>query len=169
LETGSLREKVLHVTFEWALFFKGVFAVAETVTGIGAFLVTNSMLLDAARALTREELIEDPRDLVANYVLSAAQHFSGSTAHFLGLYLISHGAIKLGLILALWRQRLAAYPLAIIVFGSFIVYQLYRFAITRSVGLVVLTAVDALVIALTWHEYRYLRAASPRSQAAPKT
>ena len=44
------------------------------------------------------------------------------------------------------------------IFGLFIVYQLYRLSLTHSLWLLVITAVDVLVIGLTWHEYRYLRA-----------
>ena len=70
---------------------------------------------------------------------------------------MSHGVIKLWLIIGLLRRKLWYYPLAIAVFGLFIVYQLYRYSFTNSVWLLVLSAVDAAVIALTWHEYRYLR------------
>nr|WP_258171938.1 DUF2127 domain-containing protein [Burkholderia contaminans] len=44
-----------------------------------------------------------------------------------------------------------------IVFGLFIGYQVYRFTFTHSVWLLLVTALDIVVIALTWHEYRYLR------------
>ena len=44
-----------------------------------------------------------------------------------------------------------------VVFGLFIVYQLYRFTFTHSMWLVLVTAIDVIVIALTWHEYKYLR------------
>jgi uncharacterized membrane protein len=43
----------------------------------------------------------------------------------------------------------------------FIVYQLYRFFYTRSLGLIVLTVFDLIVMILIWHEYRLLRRYSP--------
>ena len=49
------------------------------------------------------------------------------------------------------------YPIAIIVFILFVAYQIFRFQITHSIWLLAITAVDAVVIALTWHEYWYLR------------
>jgi uncharacterized membrane protein len=70
---------------------------------------------------------------------------------------LSHGVVKLWLIIGLLRQKLWYYPLAAAVFGLFIVYQLYRYSFTNSLWLLVLSAVDVAVIALTWHEYRYLR------------
>ena len=66
---------------------------------------------------------------------------------------MSHGVVKLWLIIGLLRQKLWYYPLAAAVFGLFIVYQ---YSFTNSLWLLVLSAVDVAVIALTWHEYRYL-------------
>jgi len=107
--------------------------------------------------LTQGELAGDPRDLVANYLLNTAQHLSVSTRHFTAVYLLSHGVIKLWLIVGLLREKLLYYPTAIGIFGLFIVYQFYRFSFTHSVFLLLITVLDAVVIALTWHEYRYLR------------
>jgi len=39
----------------------------------------------------------------------------------------------------------------------FIGYQLYRIVLQPSVGLVVLTVFDALIVMLTWWEYRRQR------------
>ncbi len=64
---------------------------------------------------------------------------------------------ELWLIIGLLREKLWYYPIAIIIFGLFTVYQLYRFSFTHSVWLLLITAVDVIVIGLTWHEYRYLR------------
>ena len=122
------------------------------------------MLLDDR--LTREELLEGPRDFIANQIFQSAQHFSLSTRNFTALYLLSHGVFKLWLIIGLLRSRLWYYPAAAGVFGLFIVYQLYRFSLTHSLWLVLITAVDGVVIVLTWLEYRYLkRSLSPAGAA----
>ena len=70
---------------------------------------------------------------------------------------MSHGAIKLWLIVGLLRERLWYCPTAIAVFGLFIVYQLHRVSFTHSAFLLFLTALDVLVIVLTWHDYGYVR------------
>ena len=158
--TPRQREKYVHLAFVWSLVFKALFSVAEIMAGIGAFVVSHDTVMRVAQALTGEELGEDPSDLVANYLVKAAKHFSGSAAHFIGIYLASHGAVKLALIVALLMKKLWAYPIAIAVFGGFIVYQAYRYTTTHSPSLVLLTIVDLVVIVLTWHEYRYLRAHS---------
>jgi uncharacterized membrane protein len=45
----------------------------------------------------------------------------------------------------------------IIVLLIFIAYQLYRIVLNPSAGLIALTVFDALVVALTWREYRRQR------------
>ena len=148
-------EKNIHLAFEISLLLKGVFALGEIIGGIVALFITKEFLLKIVGVLTQEELAEDPRDLIANYLLHSTQNFSISTQYFVALYLLSHGSIKLWLIVGLLRKKLWYYPTAIIVFGLFIVYQLYRFSFTHSLWLLLITGVDVIVIGLTWHEYRY--------------
>ena len=155
------REKRIHLAFVISLFLKGFFALGQIVGGILAFFVTREFLVKAASVLTQEELAEDPRDLVANFLLHSAQSLSISTQRFMALYLLTHGSIKLWLIMGLLREKLWYYPTGIVIFGLFIVYQLYRFSFTHSVWLLLITAVDVIVIALTWHEYKYLRGVPP--------
>ncbi|TAL77029.1 MAG: DUF2127 domain-containing protein [Beijerinckiaceae bacterium] len=151
-----LDEKTIRLVFVASLWLKGAFALTEILGGIAAYFVTQKFLVGVASAVTQGELTEDPHDLVANYLLHSAQSLSVSAQHFAAAYLFGHGLIKLWLIAGLLRRRLWYYPTAMIVFGLFIAYQLYRFYFTHSFWLVVVTAVDVVVIALTWHEYRYL-------------
>jgi uncharacterized membrane protein len=158
MKSHFLEEKYLHRVFEVSLVLKAVFAVAEILAGIAAYFVTQQFLFRLVERMTREELLEDPRDFIANYLFQSAQHFSVSARNFTAAYLLSHGVIKLWLIIGLLRQKHGYYPVAMAIFGLFIVYQLYRLSLTHSLWLLVITAVDVLVIGLTWHEYRYLRA-----------
>jgi uncharacterized membrane protein len=157
MKSGVLDEGNIHLAFEVSLVLKGVFAVAEIVAGIGVYFVTQQFVFKIVERITREELLEDPRDWVATHLFQAAQHLSVSGRHFAAFYLLSHGIIKLWLIVGLLRAKLSYYPVAIAIFGLFITYQVYRFNLTHSIWLVLITAIDLFVIALTWHEYRYLR------------
>lgn len=149
----------LHAAFEISLAFKGLFAAAEILAGVFAWLVPPQFLLDIVQIITRTELTEDPNDPIATHLLQAAQGLSISGQHFAAIYLLSHGILKLWLIIGLWRGKLAYYPVTLVVFGLFIVYQLYRYSHTHSPMLLVLTIVDVLVIWLTLTEYRRLRLA----------
>jgi uncharacterized membrane protein len=117
----TAREEKIHLAFEISLLLKGLFAIGQIIGGIVAFFVSREFLLKAVSVLTEEELAEDPHDLVANYLLHSAQSLTIGTQIFVGLYLLSHGGIKLWLIIGLLREKLWYYPTAIVVFGLFIV------------------------------------------------
>ena len=151
------KEKNLHRAFELSLLLKGVFALTEIVSGLLAYFVSQRFLLEIINTLIARELIEDPRDLVASYLLHAAQHMSISAQHFAAIYLLGHGVIKLWLIIGLFRKKLWYYPVAMIVFGLFIAYQSYRFSLTNSLWLLIFTMLDLVVMILTWYEFKFLR------------
>ena len=157
-------EKKLHIAFEISLALKGAFSFGEIVAGVFTYFVTQQFLFDLAHGITRMELTEDPRDFIANYLLHGAQNLSISSQHFAALYLFSHGVIKLWLVFGLWRKKLGYYPTAIAVFGMFIGYQLYRYSFTHSLSLLLITALDVLVVALTWFEYQHLRRILPNGR-----
>ncbi|MEO7938145.1 MAG: DUF2127 domain-containing protein [Burkholderiaceae bacterium] len=150
-------QKNVHVAFEVSLMFKGAFALVEIATGVFAYFVTQKILLDIAQMVTRTELTEDPNDFVANYLMHAAQGLTVNSQHFTAFYLLSHGLIKVWLIAGLWRKRLWYYPVTIAIFGALIVYQLYRYTFAASLLLLLITALDAVVVGLTWLEYQHLR------------
>jgi uncharacterized membrane protein len=153
----SVIEENIRLAFRVSLFIKGVFALFEIAGGVLVYLINQKFLVSVITAITQDELVEDPNDFVANHLLHLAQQFSISTQYFTAFYLLSHGVIKLFLIAGLLRERLWYYPLAMIVFAFFIMYQLYRFSFTHSVWLLVITILDMVVIWLTWREYKYLR------------
>jgi len=147
----------VRAAFRMSLVLKGAIALAEVAAGSLAYLVTPQFVLNLVQTITRTELTEDPRDFVANHLLHAAQDMSVSGQRFAAFYLLGHGVVKLWLIIGLWRERLAYYPIAIGVFALFIVYQVYRYSFTRSVLLLLITLVDVVVIWLVWMQYRDLR------------
>ena len=155
------QEHTYRLVFRVSLLFKGVFSVLEIIGGIGAYFIEQTFLLHVVTTLTQEELTEDPNDWLAHMLMQSAQSLSLSGQHFAALYLLTHGLIKTYLIIGLLRERLWYYPAAIIAFGAFVVYQVFRFHVTHSLWLLVLTVVDIVVIVLTWHEYRFLRRRSP--------
>ena len=151
------QEEKIHLAFEISLLLKALFALGQIIGGIVALFVTKDFLLKTVSVLTQEELAEDPRDLIANYLLHSAQNLSIGTQLFVALYLLRSWQHQ-----AMANHRTPAsetlvLPTAILVFGLFIVCQLYRFNFTHSVWLLLITLVDVIVIALTWHEYKYLR------------
>jgi len=113
-------------------------------------------MLRVATLLTQDELFEDPKDLVSQYILNVAHQFSLGGKKFVILYLLSHGIIRLILVIGLLKKKLEAYYLSFIVFSGFIIYQLYRYSHTRSAWLLGLSIFDLFFLWLIWKEYTYV-------------
>jgi uncharacterized membrane protein len=162
--TARLRERLFRVS----VWLKGVDAGLEIVGGVALLVVSPGFILSVAALLTQDELTEDPRDFIANHLLDAAKHFSLTDEHFMVFYLLSHGVSKLFLVIALLREKLWAYPIALAVFGAFILYQLYRFTFTNSIGLIALSLFDLVMVELIWLEYRALQRRPERFAATQR-
>jgi uncharacterized membrane protein len=152
-----MNERRIHQIFEVSILLKGAHALIECVGGLALAFVSTSAITGLVNSVTQDELIEDPNDFVATHLISLTQNFSLSTQHFYTFYLLSHGIIKVFLVIGLLRNKLWAYPASLGVLGLFIVYQLYRFSYTHGFGLIVLTVFDVFVMGLIWHEYRLVR------------
>ncbi len=141
---------------------KFVNGALEVIGAVFLFFSTSQSLNKLADKLLTNELLEDPKDLVANMVLHAVKGLTANTRVFASVYLLVHGIVKVGLVIALWKRKLWAYPLAGVVLVLFTVYQLYLFSHSRSPFQLFLTAVDVLILLLLWSEYRRVapRAAS---------
>ncbi len=121
------------------------------------YFISQQFVLDFVLFITQNELSRDPNDFIANYMVNSAHNFSISSQHFAAFFLLSHGIVKLFLIIGLWQKKLWCYPTTIVVFGLLVVYNLYRFNFTHSIGLLLLTILDIFVIGLTWYEYNRLK------------
>lgn len=159
--TPQSGHKTLDRFFYLTIWLKGLHAVLEIVGGVALFFTSPEFILRIVALLTQDELASDPNDFIANLLLHVAERISVSSARFAAYYLLSHGVVKLFLVAGLLRNRHWSYPAALAVFGAFILYQIYRFTYTHSLGLVALTIFDLAVMWLIWREYR-VRYSAPR-------
>src|SRR5260370_4219718 len=139
--------------FRVSISLKGLHALLETIVGIALRRIDPQTMNRFVSAVLHQELSEDPQDFVATHLVRASQYFAGSGKYFASLYLLSHCAVKLVLVVALLRNKLWAYPLMIVTLPPFVCYQIYRFALSHSVAMILLTLFDVVVILLTWLEY----------------
>jgi len=148
----------LDKTFKIALVLKGLDGVLEVIGGILLLFLSPHAIEHIVRMLTAHELREDPHDLIARYLLHTASHITTRTTLFGVIYLLSHGAAKIVLVVLVLRDKLWAYPWLIGLLLAFIAYQLYQIiAVHFSVGLTALTIFDAVLVWLTWREYQSKR------------
>lgn len=152
-----MQEKRIHEVFQASILLKGAFAAVECLSGLALAVASPVGVRALVDRLAEAQLIEDRGEFIASHLLAWAQAFSVQSQHFYAFYLLSHGAVKLALVVGLLMGRLWAYPASLVVMTLFVVYQLYRYSYTHGFGLLVLTVFDLFVIALIWHEYRLIR------------
>jgi uncharacterized membrane protein len=157
LMRDSRRGSLLDRSFRVSITLKGLHALLETIGGVTLLAIDPQTLNRCVLTLLHQELSEDPRDFIANHLLHTSQSFAAGGKHFASWYLLSHGAVKLVLVVELFRNKLWAYPFMIVVLALFVCYQVYRFALAHSLMMILLTFFDLLVILLTWLEYRKAR------------
>lgn len=148
-EQGRLLDDV----FKISLYLKGLNAILEIIGGILLLVITPDTINHLARALTEGELSRDPNDFIANHILRSTHHLTGASLTYGAIYLLSHGVIKLFVIIEVLRDKLWAYKALIVVLGLFVIYQTYRIIVDISIGMVLLTVFDLLIIYLTVKEY----------------
>lgn len=148
------KNNILHKSFKIGILLKGIDAILQMVGGTLLVFLNPHRLSKIVVLLTQHELSEDPRDIIANFIVKSSMGFNLSTQYFGVFYLISHGIIKLILVIMLWKKKMFAYPLTVFFLALFIIYQIYRYMLSHSVWLIVLTIFDIIMIILTFIEYK---------------
>lgn len=151
------KNSIFHKSFKIGILVKGIDSVLEMIGGILLIFLNPNRLNKLVTLLTQHELSEDPKDVVANFIIKLSSHFSLSGQYFGIFYLMSHGIIKLILVIMLWKRKIWAYPLTVVSLILFILYQIYRCTIMYSTGLVLLTVFDIVMIILTLIEYKSIK------------
>lgn len=150
--------------FRASLYLKGLDGLLEIFGGIFLLLIKPEQINHWAKWLTQGELSEDKHDFIANHILKTAHDLTGASLIFGAIYLLSHGIVKIVLIIEVLRDHLWAYIGLIGVTALFVIYQTYRMTIKFSASLLLLTLFDLLIIYLTQKEYRrHLDAATSKT------
>lgn len=147
---------VAHRAFKIGIIIKGLDGLLELVGGSALLLTSRPAIRHAVALLTRQELIEDPHDVVANYLQHMAQQLSLDTRHFAGIYLLAHGLVKIAMVAGLLRGLRWSYPVAVVLMTAFIGYQGYRLLHQPSPLLGLLTVIDVTVLCLIVREWRHV-------------
>ena len=152
-------ERRVRQVFILSLAIKAADAVLEILAAVVLVIFDADALTRPIMRFLDKELVHHPEDRLAAWAMHVVQGFSIDAKTFAALYLASHGAIKLVLMVGLLRNQGWAFPVSLVAFAGFIVYQLYRFTFTHSIFLIVLTVFDLIVMVLIWHEWRVRKAA----------
>ena len=149
-----MRGNRVHQLFLISVTLKGLHALIEIAGGIALYFFSTATIVHWLYSESG-----DSNDLLAKF----ARTFSGAEHSFYAFYLVSHGIVNLAIVAALLSRKLWAYPATFAVLTLFIVYQLYRYTFTHDIGLSAITALDLIVMALAWNEYRLMKRSHPKS------
>jgi uncharacterized membrane protein len=154
---GTTTDRLLRA----ALLLKGLDGAVELLAGAALALVGPRELGELTRRVVAHHLLGSPRGALAERVTAGEAALHGGDRTFAVVYLTAHGLLKLGLVVALLREMLPAYPVAIGVLTVFIGYEAYRAARTGSSALWAAAALDLAITVLVVREYRHLTAGRP--------
>jgi uncharacterized membrane protein len=153
--------------FRTSVILKGLDGAIEIIGALVLWAMSPGRIIHLVYLLTQQEINKDPHDLIATHLRHAAANFTFATEHFMSFYLFGHGIVKLLLVVALLKRQVWAFPTAIAIFSGLVIYQIYRFTLTHSIGLFVLTVIDLVVIWFVWLEYRSMQAKHSAAQTTP--
>lgn len=151
----------LHEAFEVAILIKGIDGMLQLIGGFVLLAVPLLTINNLISQIVAHELAGESDDLISRAILHAVHELPAGTKTFATVYLLAHGCVKLFMVYALWREKLWAFPVALSIIGTFVVYQIYRFAHTHSLALLAFTVIDIAICWLIWREYGARRQSSP--------
>ena len=155
--------------FRIAVILKGIDGGVQLLGGLLLIVVPPAAITGLANAVITRDLVGDPNGSLAHHLQTAAGNFvgggEGGTRLFAIIYLLAHGVIKLGLMWALLRKVLVAFPIGVVVLAGFVVYEIWRAVHTHSIALPIFAALDVVIIVLVIREYLKLRRERARDAA----
>ena len=144
--------RLLKASFRTGITIKGIDGLLEAIGGVLLWFIKPEALGTTLQEIFQHELLRDPHDFLARHLLHTSVKIAQSDPLFASLFLLSHGLVKVVLTIALWMNKMWAYPLAIVLFSAFTVLEGLRFLHTHSLFLLVLAVFDLLIVWLAWEE-----------------
>ena len=142
--------------FRAALLLKGLDGAAEVVGAVALLVVPAATVHRLVADVVSRDLLGPPDGFLTRHLVAGTAEFAAGNRTFVLVYLGLHGVLKLALVWALLRKWRPAYPVAAVVLGVFVGYELLRAVHTGSLVLPLLAVLDVLVIVLVLREYRLL-------------
>jgi uncharacterized membrane protein len=151
------KDTIINIGFYGGLAVKALNALIEFIGGFLLIVISHDELNRLIRLIALPELKEDPNDIVMNYFITLCQNSSINAQHSVAIYMLLHGITKLAMVWLLVKKKLWAYPLAMVVFGLFITYEIYSYMHSHSVLVLLIVIIDAAIIFMIILEYIRLK------------
>jgi len=147
-------KNLLDKSYEIGIIIKGIDGTLELIGGILVLALSPHAINGITRFLTESALQENPHNLIATHIVKAGHHLAAGHNLFAAAFLLTHGLVKVVLVVCLLLNKRWAYPWAFGVLGLFLVYQAYQLITAPTFGMTFLTILDIIVIGLIYREWQ---------------
>ena len=153
-------QTLLDWSYEIGIIGKGLNGTLEIVGGILLLALPTSMI-EGLFAWLAGLFSSDPTTFIARNLLQVGNELAtgGTTAAL--VFFLPHGLVKVGLVIALLRQKLWAYPWALFALTLFLIYQVYLVIAHQTFLMGFLVVLDIVIIWLVWREWEKVTGRKP--------
>lgn len=147
-------QTLLDKAYEIGIIIKGVDGVLELIGGILVLTISPHMVGSLTDFLTQDALQENPHNFIATHIVKAGHSLAAGHNLFAAAFLLTHGLVKVVLVVCLLLNKLWAYPWALVILSLFLVYQIYLLITGPSFGMAFLSVLDVIIIGLIYREWQ---------------
>ena len=144
---------MFHNLFDIVVVLKGLNGLVEIASGATLLSIKAGTILEWVLWLTESEMLQDPHDYLASSLQKWALNFGHDAQVFAGLYLVTHGVIKLVLAILLYKERPWVFPLSLLLFTALVAFSLHHLLNHWSWPLTFFIAFDAFTIGVIAREW----------------
>jgi uncharacterized membrane protein len=149
----SGNSSLFHRAYLVAILIKGFDGAVEALAGVILVIAGPQRFFEWVIRLTAPELVERHPALYA--LQRGAERLAAGPHEFVVFYLLVHGLLKLGIVLALLRGGgRFLFPAASAILAGFVLYMSWRLTIRWSDWLLGFALFDLLTLALVLNEWR---------------
>jgi hypothetical protein len=144
---------LLDKIFEAGIILKGINGTLELLAGLLLFFLTPERLQHFIQFVTQLNVNHEKQSKVITLFLHSVDHLGTGNRIFLIAYFWSHAAVKLTAVIGILTNKLWAYPFSLITLGILTLFQVGSIIHKASIGMILLTILDAFILWLIWREY----------------
>jgi len=151
--SSDKRLRLLHDAYLGAILIKGFDGAVEMLAGLIIAVTGVERLSEWVIRLTAPELTGHHPALHA--IHNGAERLANGPHHFVIVYLLVHGMLKFGIVVALLKGTARwIFPVASLILTGFIAYMSWRLSLRWSDWLLGFALFDLLTLALVLNEWR---------------
>ena len=144
----------LHRAFLIRLWLKGLGGLTELLGALALLLIPVNVFKDLGQSLSSMFLNANPENAFGLAILKYTQSLDGHSTLLGAIYLVTHGAVKVVLVYALFRNRMWAYPMMLAALVIFVTLQTVDLFNEFTWGVFALTIFDIFMIWITNREWQ---------------